>query len=205
MDGSQAQLDDEQAPGKRRLIEAALTLAAREGVSLSGLGLRELAREAGLNANTFYRHFDSIDDLGRVIVNELSARVMRGMAEVRRKAARHADATEGAVRYFLDFVRDNPEAFAVGVRELHSAHSPMREVLQEMIERLAAESVEQIGALDLVPGVENEVLLAATRAVTYQMFYRALDYLEQPRRRATIAEELTWAIRAIFLGARAKN
>lgn len=203
MDGSTS-ASAELAPshGKRRLLEAALRIAARDGVSLSALGLRELAREAELNANTFYRHFDAIDDLARELTGQLATQFMQAMAEVRRKAARHADATEGAVRYFFDFVRDNSDVFVVGVRELHSANTPMRAVLQDMIERIAAESVEQILELDLAPGVAREALLEATRAITYQMFYRGLDYLERPRSRTVIAEQLVWTIRALFLGAR---
>ena len=52
----------ELAPGKRKLIEAALRLTAG-GRSFASLGLRELAREAELNPNTFYRHFDTLDRL----------------------------------------------------------------------------------------------------------------------------------------------
>lgn len=190
--------------GKRRLVEAALRIAARDGNGLSSLGLRELAREAGLNANTFYRHFDGLEALGEAAARQLATRIMAGMRDVRRKAARHADATAGAVRYFFDFVRRNPEAFRAGLREIHGARSPMRRTLLEVLERIAVESVDQIVELNLVPGVEPPVLLHATRTITYLMFYRALDYLERPRERVAIAAELIWAIRAVFLGARAQ-
>ena len=55
-----------EAPGKRQLMAAALRLSSTSR-SLSNLGLRELAREAGLNPNTFYRHFRDVDDLGMEI------------------------------------------------------------------------------------------------------------------------------------------
>ena len=48
--------------GRERLIQAALRLASRTR-SLTHLGIRELAREADLNPNTFYRHFGTIEDL----------------------------------------------------------------------------------------------------------------------------------------------
>ncbi|MGA4815143.1 TetR family transcriptional regulator [Pseudomonas aeruginosa] len=40
--------------------------------SLGAIGLRELAREAGLNPNTFYRHFRDIDDLGLTMIRDIS-------------------------------------------------------------------------------------------------------------------------------------
>lgn len=59
------------ADGKRRLIDAALRLAAARR-SFAALGLRELAREAGLNPNTFYRHFRDMEDLAITALAEVS-------------------------------------------------------------------------------------------------------------------------------------
>jgi len=50
------------ATGKRQLMDAALRMLARQQHAET-LSLRELAREAGLNHNTFYRHFDSLGQL----------------------------------------------------------------------------------------------------------------------------------------------
>jgi len=61
-----------EAPGKRLLMEAALRLTSTSR-SLSSLGLRELAREAGLNPNTFYRHFRDVD------IDALRRRVQQGV------------------------------------------------------------------------------------------------------------------------------
>ncbi|MGH8561539.1 MAG: TetR family transcriptional regulator, partial [Nevskiales bacterium] len=90
--------------GKQKLIEAALRLCARDGTTLSSLGLRELAREAGLNHNTFYRHFGDVNALSNAAAEQVAGRIMAGMKEVRRNAATHADATVGAAKYFLEFV-----------------------------------------------------------------------------------------------------
>ena len=51
------------AGGKLKLVQAALRLITQSR-SLTSLGLRELAREAGLNPNTFYRHFRNLDEFG---------------------------------------------------------------------------------------------------------------------------------------------
>jgi len=188
------------AGGKQRLIDAALRLAAREGAALSSLGLRELAREAGLNHNTFYRHFGDLNELGQAAAAAVATQLMAALKEIRRNAARHADATVGSADYFLDFVRDNQELITVGMRELHSADSPMRRALQQVLKDIAQESVEQIVTMNLVPGIEREALFQATSAITYYMLYRALDYIEQPRQRRAIRDEIVSFIRAQFMG-----
>ncbi len=190
------------ANGKRRLIEAALRLSAR-GAALSSLGLRELAREADLNHNTFYRHFRDIDELGRAAAEEVSAQIMSGMKEVRRSAATHADATQGAAEYFLDFVKQNPDPFIVGLREVHSASTSMRRIMRQVLDEIAAESVEQIVTMNLAPGLDRATLFRATSTITYYMLYRSLDYIEHPEQRGAIVEQIVTFVRMQFLGAAA--
>src|SRR5690606_19217040 len=74
------------AQGKRLLLDAALRLMARTH-SLSSLGLRELAREAGLNPNTFYRHFASIEELGLVLIARIGEQLRTPLRQLRREAA----------------------------------------------------------------------------------------------------------------------
>lgn len=188
------------ADGKRRLIEAAMRLAARDGTAFSSLGLRELAREAKLNHNTFYRHFEDLGELGQAAAAAVATQVMAGMKQVRRNAARHADATVGAADYMLDFARDNPELIVVGLREMHSSGSPMRKALQQVFDHIALESVEQIVSMNLAPGMDRDSLLKATWSIAYHMFSRSLDYLERPRERRAIRDEIVEFARAQFFG-----
>lgn len=193
------QLATPMADGKRRLIEAALRLAAQGG-SLSSLGLRELGREADLNHNTFYRHFSDLDELTYEAAKQVASRIMAGLKEVRRNAATHADATVGAAKYFLEFVEKNRDAFVVGLREIHSIASPMRPLMSKVLDDVADESVEQITSMNLAPGLSRESLHHATRAISYYMFYRALDFIEHPDRRRQIEDEIVDFARAQFLG-----
>ena len=48
---------------RANLLQAALTLMGK-GRSFTSLGLREIAREAGVVPNAFYRHFRNTDELG---------------------------------------------------------------------------------------------------------------------------------------------
>ena len=191
--------------GKQKLIEAALRLAARDGITLSSLGLRELAREAGLNHNTFYRHFRDPEALGQAAAESIAAQLMSGLKDVRRRAARHADATEGAVEYFLDFVSANPDVFAVGTRELHSLASPMRGVLERVLETVAHESVGQITAQNLVPLANRELLFEVSLDITRHLFSHALDVIERPQDRQRLTVRLVQHIRRQFLGAMATH
>jgi AcrR family transcriptional regulator len=191
--------------GKRRLLDAALRLAGRDGVTLSSLGLRELAREAGLNHNTLYRHFRDTGELGPAVAEEVAEQLMAGMKEIRQRSAKHADATRGSVEYFLDFVKENPQAFIVGLRELHSASTPMRDILLRVLDTIALESVDQIMSMNLVRMQDRDTLFRVCLDITYYMFYRSLDFIERPKDRALIVKQMVDFIRLQFFGAIARQ
>src|SRR6478609_3354657 len=56
---------------RRRLLDGALDLL--EDRSLDNLGIREVTRAAGVSPAAFYRHFDTIAELGLVLVDEAFA------------------------------------------------------------------------------------------------------------------------------------
>jgi AcrR family transcriptional regulator len=61
---------------RRAIVSAALKLL--EERSFSGLSLREVTREAGVVPGAFYRHFESMEALGLVLIDE-SFRILRDM------------------------------------------------------------------------------------------------------------------------------
>jgi len=61
---------------RRAIVAAALTLLDEQ--SFSALSLREVTREAGIAPTAFYRHFESMEALGLVLIDE-SFRTLRDM------------------------------------------------------------------------------------------------------------------------------
>ncbi|MGF6693188.1 AcrR family transcriptional regulator [Metapseudomonas resinovorans] len=209
------------APGKRLLIEAALRLGSQSR-SLSNLGLRELAREAGLNPNTFYRHFKDVDDLGLAIIRTIATQLRQPLRDLRREAAARAVQGDGGVmpkllgidlgrgrrvchetvQLFFDFVDDNTEAFVIGVRELHGASPVLREALREVMEDFAADMAEDVREYRLLPALVAEpVVRRVSRLVSRNLFQMSLDYIGEPERREAIRAEAEEQVLFLFTGA----
>lgn len=206
------------APGKRLLMDAAVRLMAHSR-SLSSLGLRELAREAGVNPNTFYRHFQSVDELGLAIIGHIAKQLRQPLRELRHQAAQSArnlpvgplilgaDVNRGrlvceqTVQLFFHFVAQNPHAFIVGMRELHGASPVLRQALREIMQAFADDMAEDMQALQLVPGVEPATIARLASMVSRQLFQAALDYLEQPEQREAICAQAQEMIICLFTGA----
>ncbi|MCY1291553.1 HTH-type transcriptional repressor FabR [compost metagenome] len=209
------------APGKRLLMEAALRLTSTSR-SLSSLGLRELAREAGLNPNTFYRHFKDVDDLGLAVIRDISNQLRQPLRELRREAAQRAVSGQGGegqqllgidlgrgrrvchetVRLFFDFVAAHPESFILGVRELHGASPVLRAALQQVMDDFAADMADDIIEFQLLPAlVSRPVVEQISSLISRNNFHLALDYIGQPERREAICLLAEEQILMLFAGA----
>src|SRR5580693_9626522 len=60
--------DEHKELTRQALLRAALKLLSRN--SFDSISLREVTREAGITPTAFYRHFDDMDELGLVLVEE---------------------------------------------------------------------------------------------------------------------------------------
>lgn len=197
-------------------MEAALQLAATTR-SLASLGLREVARTAGLNPNTFYRHFKDFDDLGLAVIHQLSGELRKGLRERRLRAAQSGlrlsdmknpgDALQHAqgivresVTLVLDFVSEHREAYVVGIREMHGTSPILRKALREVLDGIAADMTQDVlGALQL-PLLKPEDVQEISQLVIRQMTFFSLDYLEQPEQREQIRRQAERFILLLFWG-----
>ncbi|MGQ0530318.1 MAG: TetR family transcriptional regulator [Panacagrimonas sp.] len=198
-------------------MEAALELAATTR-SIASLGLREVARHAGLNPNTFYRHFKDFDELGVAMLKDLGTELRAGLRERRMRPAakgfRLSDFSDPAkglneaqalaresVGLVLDFVMDHREAYTVGIRELHGTSPVMRKAMQELLEGIAQDMTEDLLGVLKLPAVPADEMLEVARVIVRQMVFFSMDYLEHPDRHKRIKREAERFILLLFWGA----
>ena len=79
---------------RRSILDAALTLC--EDSSLVALSLRQVAKEVGIVPTAFYRHFDSLEDLGLALVDESFVSLRAMLRSIRR--------SDGTVPTFTEIV-----------------------------------------------------------------------------------------------------
>ncbi|OAJ55200.1 TetR family transcriptional regulator [Paraburkholderia ginsengiterrae] len=189
--------------GKRKLIEAALRLTAG-GRSFASLGLRELAREAGLNPNTFYRHFDTLDDLAREAVESVSRR-LRPMLRRERWLAAHDEphsVPRRACVAFFEFAQENREAFLSALAEYHGTSPALREAVRANLHEVSAEMADDVVQLKLMPMLTRETVDEVCTQIVLQLFHLSAEYLDASaaRRDALVAYAERFIVR-LFSGA----
>ena len=179
----------DEAAGRRSLIRAAITLAARKR-SFKALGLREVAREAGLNPNTFYRHFDDMEALAMTVATELGGQLSQTLKAIRSSFPR-SEAARATVAATYRFAADNPEAVIALVSELNGAYPRVRAHLRLLMRGVAQDIVDGVQDYARDSGIPNEPLSRLAYSLVEQLFIMSIDYIEQPERREEIEN---WAV-----------
>ncbi|ERP86797.1 TetR family transcriptional regulator [Marinobacter sp. ES-1] len=188
------------AGGKLKLVQAALRLIT-ESRSLTSLGLRELAREAGLNPNTFYRHFKNLDEFGLQVLGYIAEDMKTGVRQLRQMADSSEQASHDTVTFVYHYFLANPAATTVAVRELHGPSPVLRRALEAQLDASAREMAEDILERGLVPGVEAAVVHEISHMTIRYILFRAMDYIEKPEQREKIQQETERFINRQFRGA----
>lgn len=83
------------------IIEAALKLVGPHR-SVSTLSLREIAREAGIAPNSFYRHFRDVDELAVALIERAGESLRRIIGQARIRAHTERSVVRGSVQAFME-------------------------------------------------------------------------------------------------------
>ncbi len=220
--GARALIKPAVARGKALLIRAALKLALKTR-SIGALGVREIGREAGLNPNTFYRHFASLEDLGLSILDEVMGSLRQPLRDIRRQSAElvgmqvppAGNSTEywtacirkaklvarGTMKLYFELVLTNPEAFMIGVSEMSGSSSRLRSRLQEVLGELSADLADDIRIYQLLPMLSDAAVQSMSSIIIRQIFMLSTDYIDAPERREEIEDMANGLIVSLIVGA----
>ena len=112
---------------RERILDAAGRLMA-DGRGLDSLGLREVAREAGLAATSLYNHFPDMEALGLALIDRACFHLRSSMAAGRRSMIEvgAARAVRELVARFVRFQQDYENEFRLLVQQRLGRRSSYR-------------------------------------------------------------------------------
>jgi AcrR family transcriptional regulator len=123
---------------RRALLDAVLQLMDG-GESFEAVSLRSVARAAGVVPAAFYRHFQSMDELGLALVDE-SFRALRAMLrEARAAGPPPQNAIRRSVEVLVEQVLTQRQHFALIARARTSGNGVLRHAVNNEIRLLTSE------------------------------------------------------------------
>lgn len=148
--------DERKEATRRAILDAALGLLSER--SFSALSLREVAREAGIAPTAFYRHFDSMDALGLVLIDE-SFRTLREMLRSARSGQLDPKRIiESSIDILIAGVKQDPEHWRFIARERHSGVATLRHAIRSEIRIITSELAVDLARIPGLSGWTHEDL-----------------------------------------------
>ena len=187
------------AAGKKLLMESAARLAARQGAT--SLVLREIAREAGLNHNTFYRHFADLESMMQAIVETFGDELRQGLSDARATLRPGEVPTQKVIGWLFDFARGHRDVFIVAMRERFGPPGPLRDAVQRLLEQLTADTQRDLTMIGFLPDIDPDYMRRVLEVSVNEVFRNCIEYLERPRRRQELLAATQEVLETLLAGA----
>jgi TetR/AcrR family transcriptional regulator, fatty acid biosynthesis regulator len=189
---------------RTNLLQAALTLMG-EGRSFTSLGLREIAREAGVVPNAFYRHFRDTDELGLVLVEEVGVTLRRLLRDARKVDVAPRDMLPRSIMVYLEYVKLNRLQLMFISSERSGGSRILRLAIRNDVNHCINEMVQDLRMHGLYPHLPTANLQMVCGMTVMIMLAATTDILDlppdQPLLEAEMSESYVQQLKIILLGA----
>jgi AcrR family transcriptional regulator len=163
---------------RQALLDAALRLLEHQ--NLSGLGLREVTRAAGVSPAAFYRHFPGMADLGAALVGESLGSLHTAVRAVMDPAADPADIIDRAVAVTAGYATDHRPDVRFIARERYGGVRAVREAIAAELRRFADEVAAGLAVQPASAGWDPADLRILAELYVDHMVTTAAAFLEVP-------------------------
>lgn len=187
---------------KEELFQAALNLIGPQK-SISSLSLREVAREAGIAPNSFYRHFKDIDELAIELIDRAGIVLRQILNESRLKASKQNSIIRSSVEVFIAQLDADEGNLSLLLREGYTGSKSYKQAVERQLNYFQQELQEDLIRLERLNNKKLFHPEIAARAITQLVFNMGANVIDMaPEDRKEIAEQTMIMIRMILEGAR---
>ena len=135
---------------RRAILDASLRLS--EDTTLAALSLRAVAKEVGIVPTAFYRHFESIDELGLSLVAESFATLRAMLKEVRAGVPAFTDIIDDSLAVLVEHVHAQRDHYGFIARERAAGPPRVRDAIHHEIELITHELTTDLAR---IPGTST--------------------------------------------------
>lgn len=175
---------------RNSLLQAALALMG-EGRSFTSLGIREIAREAAMVPNAFYRHFRNTDELGLELVEEMGIALRRLLREARQTGSTETDLVRRSVQVYRQYVIDSRLLFLFVSSERSGGSRILRMAIRNEVTHFTNEMAQDFRRLGAYKDLSTASLQMVCGLIVTTMLAAAPEILDLPPDQPMLEEEMT--------------
>lgn len=188
---------------EEELFAATLRLIGSEK-SIAKLSLREIAREAGIAPNSFYRHFKDVDALAVALIERAGGVLRQIIGAARKQAQTQQDSVvRGSVAVFLQELDNDDGYLSLLLREGYTGSPAYKQAVEKQLQFFIQELAEDLVKLEALRQFELKYPEILAKAITQLVFNMGASVVDLPKaQRNQIADETLIMIRMLIIGAR---
>jgi AcrR family transcriptional regulator len=185
------------------LLAAALKLIGPHR-SVSTLSLREVAREAGIAPNSFYRQFRDMDELAVALIDLAGRSLRKVIGEARQRIGSDKSIVRGSVSAFIEQLRADDKLLHVLLREGTVGSDAFKQAVDRELEFFEDELRIDLIRLAAADGATLHEPALVSKAITRLVFAMGATAMDlPPEKDAELIEQLSQMVRMILTGSRA--
>jgi len=158
------------------LLRAALKLLSRS--SYDSISLREVTREAGISPTAFYRHFDDMEELGLVLVEQSFGTLSDMLRSARTDAAHWPDAIRGSVDVVVRHAAEHETHMRFIARERYGGVRRIRRAIRRELQLFADELALDLAVFPVVRDWPPEDRRMYSGLIAETMIHMVAELLE---------------------------
>lgn len=183
---------------RRAIVDSAFRLLSQER-NYANLSLREVTREAGIAPNSFYRHFEDMEELGLTLVDEGGVALRQLMRKARQRINERGSVIRLSVEIFMEFIQNSPHIFYLLWRERSGTSMVFRKAVARELQYFIVELADYI---QLTQGYSVADAMVEAEAMVILVFNAGAGFLDcKPSERQQVIEKVIVELRLISYGA----
>lgn len=170
------------------LMDAALRQSQEHG--FGQISLRQVAKEAGVVPAAFYRHFETLDDLGLALVERSFATLRQMIRDAQRDPNVYDNIIDAAADVLVSTVKQNKAHFAFVARERHGGSDAVRLAIRHELDLFVSELAVVLARLPNIENWSTEDVQMVSRLFIRNMVANAEEIVEVPDGRPDLEQSI---------------
>lgn len=184
------------------LLAAALRLIGPHR-SVSTLSLREVAREAGIAPNSFYRQFRDMDELAVALIDLAGRSLRKIIGAARDRVATRRGIVRGSIEAFMEQLRDDDKLLHVLLREGTVGSDAYKQAVDRELTFFEEELRTDLVRLATADGTTLHEPALVSKAITRLVFAMGASAMDlPPERDRELIDQICTMVTMIISGAR---
>ena len=194
------------SPGRKPMISREDIIAAALKLlgpsrSVSTLSLREVAREAGIAPNSFYRHFRDMDELAVALIDMAGESLRQIIGDARQRATLEVSVVQSCTDGFMEQLRADDRLLHILLREGTVGSDAFKRAVERQLSFFEEELGQDLIRLAALKGSGLYQPALTAKAITRLVFTMGATVLDLPRdKQDELAAQIVKMVRMIIAG-----